>query len=77
MPFADDYSLELSLEKMDEFSITRPEMTPPITDRNGQRSARDETKPRRPARETPPETAGGDTDTPSDDETSHQVDELA
>jgi hypothetical protein len=69
----------LSLENsvMDEFSITRPEPAPPTGDSGEQRSPRGEVKPRRPAREKPPEPATEDADLPSDDETSHQLDELA
>ena len=62
---------------MDEFSITRPEPAPPTSDSGGQRSPRGETKPRRPTRQTPQEPATEGTDSPSDDDASHQVDELA
>jgi hypothetical protein len=62
---------------MDDFSITRPEPATPTRDSGGQAPRGDAKERRRPPRETSEPVASEKPETPGDDETSHQIDELA
>lgn len=62
---------------MDDFSITRPEPATPARDSGGHGSPRGEAKEQRRPREVPEPVAPEKPETPGDDDTSHQVDELA
>jgi hypothetical protein len=62
---------------MDDFSITRPEPATPARDSGGRNLPRGEAKERRRPREAPEPVAPEKPETPGDDETSHQIDELA
>jgi len=62
---------------MDEFSITRPEPATPTRDNGPHGSPRGEAKERRRPREAPEPVAPENPEPLGDDETSHQLDELA
>ena len=62
---------------MDDFSITRPEPLTPARDSGGSGSPRGDAKERRRPRETPEVVSPEKPETLGDDETSHQLDELA
>lgn len=62
---------------MDEFSITRPEPATPTRDSGHQRSASRDARERPKSPKTSEQIPAERVDTPGEDETSHQVDELA
>ena len=62
---------------MDEFSITRPEPAIPATDSARKDLARGDVGKRRPPRETPEPRIPEPPESPGEEDSSHQVDELA
>jgi hypothetical protein len=62
---------------MDEFSITRSEPATPARDNARQDFSRGDIKKRRPPRELPEPRMPEAPEAPGEDDTSHQVDELA
>jgi hypothetical protein len=62
---------------MDEFSITRPEPATPARDNARHELPRGDVKKRRSPRETPEPQIPEPPEAPGEEDTSHQVDELA